>query len=105
MPYFRASYLAAETTPRWSGCPPTTTGLPRNSGRSSSSTETKKASMSTWRIEEVEEVEEVEDVEDEAAAGSVGTCLARKVASFGMADCRYYTLRRIQSEDPTALGR
>jgi len=51
--------------------------------------------MSTWRIEEVEEVEDAEDVEDEEAAASVGACLARKLASFGMADCRYYTLRRI----------
>ena len=53
----------------------------------------------------MEEVKEAEDVEDEAAAASVGRCLARKVASFGMADCRYYTLRRIQSEDLTALGK
>jgi hypothetical protein len=39
--------------------------------------------MSTWRIEEVEEVKEVEDVEDEDS-GATESCLARKLASFGM---------------------
>ena len=34
IPYFRASYEAVDTTPRWSGGDPTTTGRPRNSGRS-----------------------------------------------------------------------
>jgi len=60
--------------------------------------------MSTWRIEEVEEVKEAEDVEDEEAGASVGACLARKVASFGMEDFRYYTPRRIQSEEPATSG-
>src|SRR5690349_9459753 len=49
-PNLRASYEAAETTPRSSRCPPTTTAFPFNSGLNSSSTETKKASMSTWKI-------------------------------------------------------
>src|SRR3954462_14419773 len=49
-PNFRAAYDAAETTPRSSGRPPTTTGLPFSEGSRSSSTETKKASMSTWKI-------------------------------------------------------
>jgi hypothetical protein len=39
--------------------------------------------MSTWRIDDVEEVEEVEDVEDEDS-GAAESCLARKLASFGM---------------------
>ena len=51
----------------------------------------------------MEGVEEVEDVEDEAPAAA-GLCLARKLASLGMADSRYYTPRRIQSEDHFALG-
>src|SRR3954471_6622208 len=49
-PNFRAAYEAAETTPRSSGFPPTTTGLPFSEGSRSSSTETKKASMSTWKM-------------------------------------------------------
>ena len=49
-PHRRASYEAADTTPR-PPVPPTTTGRPRSSGRRSSSTETKNASMSTCRIE------------------------------------------------------
>src|SRR6476660_5153116 len=49
-PNLRASYDAAETTPRSSRCPPTTTALPISSGLNSSSTETKKASISTWKI-------------------------------------------------------
>src|SRR5437868_12697000 len=49
-PNFRAAYEAAETTPRSFGRPPTTTGLPRSEGSNSSSTETKKASMSRWKI-------------------------------------------------------
>src|SRR5258708_4615053 len=49
-PNFRASYDAAETTPRWSLCPPTTTALPFSDGSDSSSTETKKASISTWKM-------------------------------------------------------
>ncbi len=48
-PYRRASYDAAATTPR-GPVPPTTTGLPRSSGRRRSSTDTKNASMSTCRI-------------------------------------------------------
>jgi hypothetical protein len=67
--------------------------LPRNSGRSSSSTETKNASISTCRIE-VEEMEEVEEVEDEESAAAESR-LARKVANFGMVLGRYYTPRRI----------
>jgi hypothetical protein len=50
--------------------------------------------MSTWRMEEVQEVKEAEDVEDEGAASAAGTCLARKLASFGMANGGYYTLWR-----------
>jgi hypothetical protein len=42
---------------------------------------------------EVEEVKEAEDVEDEDSMAE--SRLARKVASFGMAARRYYTLRRI----------
>src|SRR5438270_4752861 len=49
-PNFRASYDAAETTPRSSRCPPTTTAFPFSDGSDSSSTDTKKASMSTWKI-------------------------------------------------------
>src|SRR5437764_14153891 len=49
-PNLRASYEAAETTPRSSRLPPTTTALPLSDGSKSSSTETKKASMSTWKI-------------------------------------------------------
>src|SRR5215470_10888378 len=49
-PNLRASYEAAETTPRSWRCPPTTTGLPLRDGSKSSSTETKKASMSTWKM-------------------------------------------------------
>ena len=41
---------AAATTPRLPA-PPTTTGRPRSSGRSRSSTDTKKASMSRWRMD------------------------------------------------------
>jgi len=39
--------------------------------------------MSTWRIEEAEEVEEVEDVDDKDSGGAE-SCLARKLASFGI---------------------
>jgi hypothetical protein len=46
-------------------------------------------------VREAEEVEEVED-EDPAVAES---CLARKLASFGMGIWAYYTLGRIQSEE------
>src|SRR5271157_6163048 len=49
-PNFRAAYDAAETTPRSSRCPPTTTGLPCSDGSNNSSTETKKASISTWKM-------------------------------------------------------
>src|SRR3954469_13139743 len=49
-PNFRAAYEAAETTPRSFAFPPTTTGLPLSEGSRSSSTETKKASMSTWKM-------------------------------------------------------
>src|SRR5450755_2110080 len=49
-PNLRASYDAAETTPRSSRCPPTTTAFPFSSGLDSSSTDTKKASISTWKI-------------------------------------------------------
>src|SRR5450432_1471869 len=49
-PNLRASYDAAETTPRSPRCPPTTTALPFRDGSNSSSTETKKASMSTWKM-------------------------------------------------------
>src|SRR5579884_860295 len=48
-PYARAAYDAAETTPRSFGRPPTTTALPRSEGSYSSSTDTKDASMSTWK--------------------------------------------------------
>src|SRR6266853_627726 len=49
-PNFRASYEAADTTPRSSRCPPTTTALPFSAGLKSSSTDTKKASISTWKM-------------------------------------------------------
>src|SRR4051812_27745200 len=49
-PNFLAAYEAAETTPRSFALPPTTTGLPLSEGSRSSSTETKKASMSTWKM-------------------------------------------------------
>jgi hypothetical protein len=42
---------------------------------------------------EGENVEGVEDVEDEDTAAE--SRLARKVANFGMAAVRYYTLRRM----------
>src|SRR5215470_1467244 len=48
-PNFRAAYDAADTTPRSCRWPPTTTGLPFREGSNNSSTETKKASMSTWK--------------------------------------------------------
>src|ERR1700693_4788629 len=48
-PNLRAAYDAADTTPRSLGRPPTTTGLPLREGSNSSSTETKKASMSRWK--------------------------------------------------------
>src|SRR5215469_9847705 len=49
-PNLRASYEAAETTPRSSRCPPTTTAFPFSDGSYNSSTDTKNASMSTWKI-------------------------------------------------------
>src|SRR5271165_5985184 len=49
-PNLRASYDAAETTPRSSRWPPTTTALPLSEGLKSSSTETKNASISTWKM-------------------------------------------------------
>src|SRR4030088_3565365 len=49
-PNLRASYDAAETTPRSFGRPPTTTAFPFSAGSNSSSTEPKKASMSTWKM-------------------------------------------------------
>src|SRR6185369_5593668 len=48
-PKRRAAYDAADTTPRSFGLPPTTTGLPFSEGSYSSSTDTKNASMSTWK--------------------------------------------------------
>src|SRR5579862_8106596 len=48
-PNLRAAYDAADTTPRSLGRPPTTTGRPLSEGSNSSSTETKKASMSRWK--------------------------------------------------------
>jgi hypothetical protein len=39
--------------------------------------------MSTWRMEEVEVVKEAEDDEDKDSA-AVESCLARKLASFGI---------------------
>jgi hypothetical protein len=50
IPNFRAAYEAAETTPRSFLWPPTTTGLPFSDGSNNSSTDTKNASMSTWKI-------------------------------------------------------
>ena len=52
-PKRRASYEAAATTPRLPS-PPTTTGLPTNSGRRSSSTATKNMSMSTCAMVRVD---------------------------------------------------
>src|SRR5262249_9259172 len=49
-PNLRAAYEAAETTPRSSRCPPTTTALPFREGLRISSTETKNASISTWNM-------------------------------------------------------
>ena len=72
MPNSRASQLAAETTPRRLGWPPTTTGLPRSSGRSSSSTETKKASISTCRMGVA------------SPASGAASCLARNEANCGI---------------------
>src|SRR6266853_6733762 len=48
-PNLRAAYDAADTTPRSLGRPPTTTGWPLSEGSNSSSTETKKASISRWK--------------------------------------------------------
>jgi hypothetical protein len=53
--------------------------------------------MSTWRIEDAEEVKEVEDVED-AYSGAAESCLARKLASLGIALQVHYTSKRIKSE-------
>jgi hypothetical protein len=39
--------------------------------------------MSTWRMEEVKEAKDVEEFEDEDSAAAE-SCLARKLASFGM---------------------
>src|SRR5579863_7123457 len=49
-PNFRAAYDAAETTPRSLRCPPTTTALPLSEGSNNSSTDTKNASISTWKM-------------------------------------------------------
>ena len=46
MPNLRAAYEAVDTTPRPSGSPPTTSGLPASEGSSSTSTAAKKASRS-----------------------------------------------------------
>ena len=59
--------------------PPTTTGSPRSSGRSSSSTETKNASMSTCRMETF-----ARSVRSRRG-GIRRSCLARYCASFGIA--------------------
>ena len=48
-------------------------------------------------MEEGEEVEDVEDLEDEDA--SPESRLARKVANLDMARGRYYTPRRMNSEE------
>jgi hypothetical protein len=53
--------------------------------------------MSTWRIEDGEEVKDAEEVEDRDSAAE--SCLARKLASFGMVAVRYYTARRTSSEE------
>ena len=50
MPYLRASYEQADTTPRPFGSPPTITGTPFRCGLSLCSTEAKNASISTWMI-------------------------------------------------------
>ncbi len=47
---WRASYEHAATTPRLCGDPPTSTGFPLSSGKSSCSTDAKKASMSMCMI-------------------------------------------------------
>src|ERR1039458_7672450 len=49
-PNLRASYDAADTTPRSLRCPPTTTAFPFSDGSNTSSTDTKKASISTWKM-------------------------------------------------------
>src|SRR5580658_2344662 len=49
-PNLRAAYDAADTTPRSFGRPPTTTGRPLSAGSNNSSTDTKNASMSTWKM-------------------------------------------------------
>src|ERR1017187_4656121 len=66
-PNFRAAYDAAETTPRSSRCPPTTTGLPFSDGSNNSSTETKKASISTWKM-----VREIGPSADRVIIGRIG---------------------------------
>jgi hypothetical protein len=50
---------------------------------------------------EVEEVDDVKELED--SAGVEESCLARKMANFGIAAGRHYTPRRIQGEDKIAL--
>jgi hypothetical protein len=47
--------------------------------------------MSTWRIEEVEEAKDAEEVEDKDS-GAVESCLARKLASFGIGFRLLYTV-------------
>ena len=49
-------------------------------------------------MEEVKEAEDVEEIEDEDSAAEK-SCLARKLASFGMGVRAHYTPWRMQSED------
>jgi len=41
--------------------------------------------MSTWRMEEVEDVKEAEEDDEDKDSAAVESCLARKLASFGIA--------------------
>jgi hypothetical protein len=50
--------------------------------------------MSTWRMKEVKDAEEAEDVED-SDSGAPESCLARKVASFGIVLRLLYTKANI----------
>jgi hypothetical protein len=40
--------------------------------------------MSTWRMEEVDDAKDDEDDDEDKDSGAVESCLARKLASFGI---------------------
>src|SRR3954468_14665479 len=76
-PNLRASYEAAETTPRSWRWPPTMTGFPLRLGSNSSSNETKNASMSTWNT-----VRERDDMARPESLARVAVELAHTLANI-----------------------